>query len=74
MRQMWGELWKPPAEALDSLTSVLSEHWRKARERTVRLFWPAPIGEKTFVATTTSSRFIILPSRRPVATSLAPAE
>jgi hypothetical protein len=42
MRQMWGQLWKPPAEALDSLTSVLSEHWRKARERTVRLFWPAP--------------------------------
>src|ERR1700747_3282040 len=41
MRQMWGQLWKPPAEALDSLTSVLSEHWRKARERTVRLFWPA---------------------------------
>src|SRR5689334_9054821 len=47
MRQMWGQLWKPPAEALDSLTSVLSEHWRKARERTVRLFWPArPAGSR----------------------------
>ena len=34
MRQMWD---------LDSITSVLSEHWRKARESTVRLFWLTPV-------------------------------
>ena len=43
MRQMWGQLWKPPAEAIDSITTVLSEHWRKARESTVRLFWSSPV-------------------------------
>jgi len=43
MRQMWGQLWKPPAEAIDSITTVLSEHWRKARESTVRLFWSTPV-------------------------------
>jgi hypothetical protein len=42
MRQIWGQLWKPPAEALDSITTVLSEHWRKARESTVRFFWSTP--------------------------------
>jgi hypothetical protein len=43
MRQMWGQLWKPPAEAIDSITTVLSGHWRKARESTVRLFWSNPV-------------------------------
>jgi hypothetical protein len=35
---------------------------------------PGPTGLKILVATTTSSRLNSLPSSRPVATSLAPAE
>ena len=58
MRQMWGQLWKPPAEALDSIGSVLSEHWRKARENTVRLFWSTPVSwlepRKVHASVTTS--------------------
>jgi hypothetical protein len=34
MRQVWD---------LDSIGSALSEHWRKARESTVRLFWSTPV-------------------------------
>ena len=34
MRQMWD---------LDSIGSVLTEHWRKARESTVRLFWSTSV-------------------------------
>ena len=37
-------------------------------------FSSSPIGMNTLVATTTSSRWKSLPSSRPVATSLAPAE
>ncbi len=34
MRQNW---------ALDSIAAALSEHWRKASESTVRLFWSTPV-------------------------------
>ena len=36
-------LWRPPAEALEAISSVLSEHWRAAAKmRPARLFWPSP--------------------------------
>jgi len=38
-----GQLWKPPEQALNAFASVLSEHWRAARERTVQLFWSTPV-------------------------------
>jgi hypothetical protein len=35
-------LWRPPAETLEALGSVLGTHWRAAaRSRAARLFWPA---------------------------------
>ena len=43
MRQMWSQLWKPPGQALDSIASALSQHWRKANESTLRLFWSTPV-------------------------------
>lgn len=36
-------LWRPPGEALEAISSVLSEHWRAAAKmRPARLFWPSP--------------------------------
>ena len=34
-------LWRPPAETLEALGSVMGAHWRAAaRSRAARLFWP----------------------------------
>ena len=60
-------LWRPPAETLDALGSVLGAHWRAAaRSRAARLFGPANgswlrergIGHRTSHHFTTGGRLI----------------
>jgi hypothetical protein len=41
-RPLLGPLWTPPGQALDAFASVLSEHWRAARERAAQLLWVSP--------------------------------
>jgi hypothetical protein len=36
-------LWRPPADAFETISAVLSEHWRAAAgSRPLRLFWQTP--------------------------------
>jgi hypothetical protein len=55
-------LWRPPAETLEALGSVLGAHWRAAaRTRTARLFSPANSswlrGRATVTAPSTNHHF-----------------
>jgi hypothetical protein len=38
---VWRSLWRPPHAALDAFAAGMSGHWRKARDRTLRVFGPA---------------------------------
>ena len=58
LRPMLGQLLKPPGQALDAFASVLSEHWRAARECTAQLLWSTPVNwlEAALRAPVTTSR------------------
>ena len=36
---LWRQLWRPPAETLETLAGVLRARWRAARLRSPHLFW-----------------------------------
>jgi hypothetical protein len=40
VQALWRSLWRPPHATLDAIASVLSEHWSRARDHTLRLFGP----------------------------------
>jgi hypothetical protein len=42
VQALWRSLLRPPHAALDAIATVLSEHWSKARDHTLRLFGPTP--------------------------------
>jgi hypothetical protein len=49
-------LWQPPAEKLEAIAAVLTEHWRAAASHPGQLFWASPVSWVTVRAVRIQAR------------------
>ena len=44
-------VWQPPAEAIETIASVLSAHWAAAKSQRLDAFWPKAARWRTLLTT-----------------------